>query len=133
MLRSSLLLALALAAACGSEDDMPAMTASAASSWTVRPTGTLSDLESAAFGGAFVAVGKGGVIMRSLDGVTWKAMESTTSSDLASVTFAASRYVAVGSAGTILTSPTGEFWTKADAGTKETFYAVAFAYNEYVI
>jgi hypothetical protein len=128
------LLALTLAAACGTEDDSPATTPTpVGSDWTVRPTGTLSDLEAVAYGGAFVAVGRGGVILRSEDGTTWRAVDSTTSNDLSAVTYAASRYVAVGTAGTILLSPTGEFWTRADAGTDEPFDGVTYAGTTYLV
>ena len=129
MSRSPLpLLALTLAAACGTEDSSPATTPPPVGSvWTVRATGTLSDLEAVAYGGAFVAVGRGGVILRSEDGRTWHAVDSMTSADLHGVIYAASRFVAVGDSATILTSPTGEFWARVDPGTDDYFSGVAYA------
>ena len=64
------------------------------------------------YGSRFVAVGTGGAIYVSTDGVTWQAAQSGTTNDLYAITFAASiatntlavGYTAVGAAGVNLTS-----------------------------
>ena len=53
----------------------------------------------------FVAVGDGGVILTSPDGVNWTARVSGTYNSLFGVTYGNGTFVAVGDGGTILTSP----------------------------
>ena len=55
--------------------------------------------------GTFVAVGVGGTILTSPDGVNWTAQNSGTNNHLRGVTYGNGTFVAVGLGGTILTSP----------------------------
>jgi hypothetical protein len=72
--------------------------------WTLRNLG--NDLRGVAYGnGTFVAVGKGGTILTSPDGVNWTAQTSGMRSWLSSVTYGNGLFVAVGLVDTILTSP----------------------------
>jgi hypothetical protein len=71
--------------------------------WTLRNLG--DSLNGVTYGnGLFVAVGEGGTILTSPDGVSWTQRTSPEKSDLLSVAYRNGRFVAVGG-GTILTSP----------------------------
>ena len=68
-------------------------------------------LASVAFGSQFVAVGAGGAIFTSVDGLAWQPADSGTTTDLNAVAFTILTahsigvgYAAVGNAGTNLTS-----------------------------
>jgi hypothetical protein len=75
-------------------------------SWTVRTSGTGSWLNDVTYGnGLFVAVGNGGTILTSPDGVSWTERTSPTIGGLFSVTYGNGTFVAVGDRGIILTSP----------------------------
>jgi len=79
-----------------------------------------------------VAVGDGGVILRSSDGgVSWNAVSSGTNQTLRAVAFAGPAVgLAVGSGGTVLRSTdTGQSWTSVTtpAGAGAVFSSVAFA------
>ncbi|MEI9863493.1 MAG: hypothetical protein WDN00_02850 [Limisphaerales bacterium] len=72
---------------------------------------------SLAYGSAgFTAVGIGGVILTSPDGVNWTAQSPGVSTKLESITFGNGYYLAVGDGGTALTSPDGVNWTARDLG-----------------
>jgi hypothetical protein len=75
-------------------------------SWTQRTSGTSNWLNGVAYGnGLFVAVGDGGTILTSPDGVSWTQRTSGTSNQLNGVAYGNGLFVAVGWDGTILTSP----------------------------
>jgi len=77
-----------------------------ATSWTARASGTWAWLSGVTYGnGTFVAVGEGGVILTSPDGVTWTKRASGTENTLHGVTYGNGTFVAVGEGGVILTSP----------------------------
>jgi len=70
----------------------------------------------------YMAVGEGGVILTSNDGITWTAQTSGTTNNLESVIWNGLQYVAVGgdlhtSESTILTSSDGVTWRAQTAGT----------------
>ena len=78
----------------------------AGTTWTQRTSGTGNELEGVAYGnGRFVAVGNGGTILTSPDGVNWTRRTSGTRSWLGGVTYGNGTFVAVGEEGIILTSP----------------------------
>jgi hypothetical protein len=62
-------------------------------------------------GQQFIAVGAGGTILSSPDGLTWSPRVSGTTARLRAVLASHNLFVAVGQAGTILTSPDGNVWT----------------------
>ncbi len=69
----------------------------------------------------FVAVGDGGLIMRSTNGgASWTTITPPTSKSLVAVTYGAGQFLAVGegsSVGCIFTSPDGLTWTDRSAGS----------------
>ncbi len=87
-------------------------------------TGTKKDLHAVAYGGGrFVAVGDGGTVLASGDGVRWlpvaaaaeevrllASQGSADPPDLAAVIHAGGRFVAVGEGGIVLVSPDGKTW-----------------------
>jgi hypothetical protein len=107
----------------------PAGTSATGGSWVVvppLPTGsetmpTLYDVEWG--GGRFVAVGYGGTILFSDDGISWTVAASGTTRTLNAVIWQppkpggqAGRFVAVGSYGEVLTSPDGQIWALGSVG-----------------
>jgi len=90
------------------------------SAWTERATTVNASLRSVASNGAgvFVAVGDGGVLIRSVDGTTWTTGASGTGNDLRKVVWvgALSKWIAVGGLGPtarIIWSADGIAWTIA--------------------
>src|SRR4030095_15366290 len=76
-----------------------------------------NDLYAVAHGnGRFVAVGQGGTILVSGDGVTW-TNRSVEWDNLVAIAFGNGVFVAVGFLGGLLTSPDGEHWIKPAAPT----------------
>ena len=63
-----------------------------------------------------VAIGMGGTVLTSPDGVTWTSRASGTRKYLNGVTWTGTQLVAVGESGTILTSPNGMIWTARSSG-----------------
>jgi uncharacterized delta-60 repeat protein len=92
--------------------------ASAQETWTQQSAPTTQDLWSVCSNpfGLFVAVGTGGAIVTSSDGITWTAQSSGTTNWLVGVTYGNGLYVAVGDQGIILTSPDAVHWTTRVAG-----------------
>jgi len=87
-------------------------------SWSPQTSGTSQDLFGVASSGSlFVAVGAGGTIIASPDGVTWTPRTSPTSRTLAAVAWCGTQFVAVGNSGAIVTSPNGTTWTSQNSGT----------------
>ena len=80
-----------------------------------------------------VAVGDGGAIYTSTNGVQWKRQANPESSPhwLRGVAAGSGGYAAVGESGTILTSVNGTNWTKRGSGTSVHLNRVAFNYNTY--
>jgi hypothetical protein len=83
---------------------------------TSRTSGTGNGLNGVAWSGSqFVAVGEGGTVLTSADGVTWTSRSSGTADSLRSVAWSGAKFVAVGgNSGTALTSSDGITWTKQD-------------------
>ena len=84
--------------------------------------------------GRFVAVGFGGVITTSLDGIEWTSIISPTMNNLTRVTVSdTGRFVAVGNSGTIITSPDGlTGWTSVLSGTTNNLLGVKFVNNRFI-
>ncbi|HTA05072.1 MAG TPA: hypothetical protein VK774_01810 [Solirubrobacteraceae bacterium] len=68
-------------------------------------------LRGVAYGnGHWVAVGSGGTLLRSRDGLRWTVERSPSDVDLRGVAWTGRRFVAVGDEGTVLSSPDGRAW-----------------------
>jgi hypothetical protein len=90
--------------------------------WTAPAPSTVpvaSELRGVTWGTILVAVGAGGVMYASLDGVTWTAIASPVSSNLNAAAYAGF-YSAVGDGGAILISIDGITWTEAASSRKAT-------------
>ena len=72
-------------------------------------------------GEVLVAVGQGGIIVTSADGLTWEKQDSRTTNWLAGIAWCGTQFVAVGAGATVLTSPDGFCWTVQDMGTTDPF------------
>lgn len=93
-------------------------------SWTARSSPTGQTLCSVAYGVSnYVAVGYGGTVLSSSNGVTWVSRTSGTSLGLYSVTYGSNKFAAVGQI--ILSSTNGINWTTRDTGSYA-FEAVAY-------
>ncbi|MBI5380968.1 MAG: PKD domain-containing protein [Opitutae bacterium] len=103
--------------------------------WTNQsPTGVNSQLRGVTYGGGkFVAVGRGGVIYKSNDGIEWSSVTSGTTKDLMVVNYSNGRFVAAGSLGTILTSTDGLSWTNQSVVSSYTFYGVAHRNGRWLV
>jgi len=85
--------------------------------WSARNSGLAANLTGVAYGnGRFVAVGSGGAIATSADGVRWVAESSGTNADFSSITYGNGKFVAVGSGGAIVTSSDGMSWAVQNSG-----------------
>jgi RHS repeat-associated protein len=74
-------------------------------SWTVQTSNVTSHLNAvAAASGTRIAVGDGGVILRSTNGTTWSPVTSGTTAPLLGVVRGGDRWIAVGPGGTVLRS-----------------------------
>ena len=67
--------------------------------------------------GEFIAVGDGGTILTSSNGVQWTLQNSGTTESLHSITFGNGQYAASGTHGTVLTSSDGLVWTTHNTGS----------------
>lgn len=106
--------------------------------WTAQSSGTAADLRGVAFGAiastaadgttvatnTFVAVGAGGIVLTSNDGVTWTSRGTIAAGDLMAVVFGG-QFVAAGKGGSLHTSPDGITWTARSSGTAQDLRAVA--------
>lgn len=94
--------------------------------WTLQTSGVTSDLYSVAYDGSrIVAVGKGGVIATSADGINWTS-QTKGLQDFNRVHYGGGEFIAVGSAGTIYTSPDGNTWTQQTSGTSNDLLGVTY-------
>lgn len=76
---------------------------------------TLTGLRDVAYGDqGFIAVGSGGTILASPDGLAWEMRASGTVMGLGYVAHGEGRYVAAGGNGTLVHSTDGDTWTPAD-------------------
>src|SRR6266542_1557853 len=73
-----------------------------------------------------VAVGDGGMILRSADGDSWTIQTSGSFDELDSVSYGNGVFVTVGRYGTILTSNDGALWTSRLSTTTNDLHSVAF-------
>ncbi len=96
--------------------------------WTAQVSGTTANLYGIAWNGSyFVAIGAGGVGVRSATGVTWAFVYPGTTNDLNDIATGANVFIAVGAGGTILSSQDGAGWGAISSGTTETLWGVTIA------
>lgn len=103
--------------------------------WTVpaaQATDTANYSSIATDQNLYVAVGAGGFINTSPDGIVWTSRSSGTSNDLKHIAFLNGQFVALGAAGTLLTSPDGLTWTARTSGTAAQLNGLAFGAGQYV-
>ncbi|MBI3396007.1 MAG: hypothetical protein HY042_09240 [Spirochaetia bacterium] len=99
----------------------------AADPWTVGGSfgGSITAITYA--NGKFYAVGSGGKVASSSDGISWTALNSNTTQGLNALIYAGGNFVAVGLNGTVVTSPDGTTWTaQTVGGATGTLHAVAY-------
>ncbi|MCX7851072.1 hypothetical protein, partial [Thermus sp.] len=80
----------------------------------------------------FVAVGRGGTLLYSPDGLAWQPVPSGTGASLEGVAWGAGRFVAVGGQGTLLTSEDGLRWRPVGLGRKAWLADVAWGGRRFV-
>jgi hypothetical protein len=83
-------------------------------------------------GSRFIAVGEGGSVRYSDNGLAWTAVSTGTSNTLLGVAAGDNLMVAVGLSGTVTTSPDGVVWTSRSAATTQTLWAAAFGRGRFV-
>lgn len=104
----------------------------AQTTWTARASNAPQSLNGIAYGnGLFVAVGNGGVIVFSGDGLNWTAATSGTSNDLKSIAFGPGGFAAtkVNFSLPYLTSDNGATWTARGAVYPDSSQAITNAYD----
>ena len=84
-------------------------------------------------GRQFVAVGVGGRIRASADGIHWENRPSPTGRNLYAVHWNGRQFLAAGGCGTILRSPDGRDWQPADTGTSMTLTRIAWNGSHYAV
>jgi Abnormal spindle-like microcephaly-assoc'd, ASPM-SPD-2-Hydin len=83
-------------------------------------------------GGLFVAVGYGGTIITSPDGLSWTTRTSPTTENLVTIVWSGSQYVVGGLQGALLTSPDGVTWTQRTSPTTNEINAIAWSGTSFV-
>jgi hypothetical protein len=107
------------------------LTSSDAVTWTNRSTASLRDV---CYGnGLFVAVGDGGHIRTSANGVNWTTRISGTTVALWGVGYGDGHFIAVGDQGTLLSSPDGGTWTRRNSTTAQSLQRVAYGRGTFVV
>jgi len=112
----------------------PRALANGLDNWHWRnPMPFANSLRSICFGaGKFVAVGDGGMIHTSPDGLVWDDGRRPLTTILRKVIYANGQFVAVGHEGVIVSSPDGTLWTSRASNTTNSLHAVAFGNGKYV-
>jgi hypothetical protein len=100
-------------------------TATLPAPWTAGTALGPNDLRGVTWGAAFVAVGAGGVMYSSPDGITWTALNSGVATNLNAVVYRSGVYLAAGDVGTMLYSTDTITWTPQATPTANKLYAVA--------
>ena len=104
------------------------------SDWTNRLSGLPHALRDVIWDGdAFVAVGDGGTVMTSADGITWAAIESGTGADLNAVAFYGLDIFAVGDGIILHSTDHGTNWIVTDRPIEAGLEAVAINASQVVV
>jgi len=99
------------------------------SAWLERESGLPYVLNDVHWNGwQFLAVGDGGTVMRSADGISWSSVDSGISVDLNAIAWDLFDYAVVGDKGTVLFSSDGENWSLQHQGPDDvTLHAAVYA------
>ncbi len=101
--------------------------------WFPAGSGTSNALNSVEWlNGWFVAVGAGGTILTSSDGLTWIHRNSGTQSSLQGVARSEAQFVAVGTGGVILNSADGVHWAETPSQTARSLFSVHWTGSRFV-
>lgn len=103
--------------------------------WTNRLT-TAGNLTSVAYGNnRYAAVGTGGKIYTSADGISWASVTPTnTTENLAGIRYVNGKFMAVGANGTLVVSTDGTTWTApGSTGLSGSLTSVAYGNGKYLI
>ena len=104
------------------------------SEWTNRLSGLPYPLGDVIWDGeAFIAVGAGGTVLTSADGITWVAIESGTVADLDAVAFYGSDIYAVGDEIILQSTDHGASWTVKGRPAEAILQAVAVNSSQIVV
>ena len=102
--------------------------------WNAAAPPTAQNLNAVTYGGnIFVAVGLGGTVLTSPDGIAWTAQRLGFNTDLYGVAYGGATFTAVGGSGAIFTSPDGINWLPASSPATSTFVRVKYANGVFVI
>jgi hypothetical protein len=123
-----------------SASDVPILTSVDGVTWVQRQSGTRTQLMAVVHGnGQFVAVGRGGTVVTSVDGVRWSAHQARY--DHFSVAYGGGKFVAVGATygapnddnkGVISTSADGRNWVPRLSDPTYSLSSVAYGNGEFV-
>jgi hypothetical protein len=95
--------------------------------WTIRSTGTQTELRGIAYGGGqFVAVGEFGEILASPNAINWVRRQSPTTSRLRDVYWHNFLFIIIGENRTLLTSSDGENWVPRGPGTASSLLGITY-------
>lgn len=83
--------------------------------------------------GLYHAVGAGGILGRSTNGLDWVGRTSATGNSLHDIEYGNSTWVAVGDNGTITRSSTGNTWALSTSGTSLGLNGIVYATNQFVV
>jgi len=100
-------------------------TATLPAPWTAGAALGASDLRGVTWGTVFVAVGAGGAMYSSADGVTWTALNSGVVSDLNGAAYRSGVYLVAGDNGTMLYSTDAMNWAPQTMSSANSLNAVA--------
>ena len=102
-------------------------------SWTTTVIEDAPDLRGAAIKtGAYIVVGAGGSIYKSVNFKDWSKIVSGVTIDLNGVVWNGAQFVAVGNGGTILSSAAGDEWKARISGTTKNLKGIVWAASKFV-
>jgi hypothetical protein len=102
--------------------------------WQQAMTPTTNELRSGLFRiDRYVAVGDGGTVLISGDGLLWEAQSSGTSANLLSVVSVEAGLLAMGEGGALIRSANASDWESIETPTSQTLHAAAYGDGLYVV
>jgi hypothetical protein len=102
-------------------------------SWAKRVSRPDYSLAGCGFGaGRFVAVGTGGAVNVSTNGLMWFDAKAPTTNNLTAVAHGNGNFIAVGANGTIVTSTNGSVWRIQNSGVSNSLAAVTYSAGLFV-